>query len=94
MPVAGTTTPSGLKYLDVRTGEEEVAAGAVVTVGYTGWTMDGNEFDSGTRFSFPVGAGRVIAGWDEGVGSMRVGGSRKLFVPPELGYGEAGAGDR
>ena len=89
------TTPSGLKYLDVKDGEgEAVSAGAIVSVGYTGWTMDGNKFDSGTAFTFPVGSGRVIPGWDEGISSMRVGGTRKLFLPPELAYGESGAGTR
>jgi len=90
---AWTTTGSGLKYLDTAMGDGEApASGAVVTVGYTGWTMDGKVFDSGS-ISFAVGTGRVIPGWDEGILSMRVGGSRKLYVPSNLGYGSEGAGE-
>ena len=93
-----TQTPSGLYYedLEVGTGAEAVG-GTDVTVHYTGWLTDGTKFDSsvdrGTPFVFPLGAGRVIAGWDEGVSGMRVGGKRKLVIPAELGYGNNGAGN-
>ena len=81
----------------------EAVPGTTVSVHYTGWLFDadapdnkGQKFDSsrdrGTPFSFPLGAGRVIAGWDQGVAGMKVGGSRTLIIPPELGYGERGAG--
>lgn len=70
--------------------------GQTVRVHYTGWLTDGTKFDSsrdhGAAFEFPLGKGHVIAGWDEGVASMKVGGKRKLTIPPELGYGAAGAG--
>ncbi len=90
------TTESGLKYVDlvVGTGESPMK-GQTAVVHYTGWLMDGEKFDSsvdrGTPFSFPVGMGRVIKGWDEGVLTMKVGGKRKLTIPPELGYGERGS---
>ena len=90
---AWSATSSGLKYRDGATGEgEPPAEGNVVTVGYTGWTMDGSQFDSGS-ISFAVGTGKVIAGWDEGISTMRVGGKREMYVPSELGYGSTGAGD-
>ena len=81
------TTPSGLKYLDQVAGTGEVAvAGKTVNVHYTGWLENGKKFDSsvdrGQAFSFPLGAGRVIKGWDEGVQGMKVGGKRKLTIPP------------
>lgn len=73
----------------------EAAAGHNVAVHYTGWLTDGTKFDSsvdrGQPFSFTLGAGRVIKGWDQGVAGMKVGGKRKLTIPPELGYGERGA---
>lgn len=79
--------------LQVGTGEEAVA-GKRVTVHYTGTLSDGSKFDSsldrGRPFDFPLGAGRVIKGWDEGVLGMRVGGKRRLTIPPELGYGARG----
>ncbi len=93
-----------LQREDVRVGTGAVArAGAQVTVHYTGWNFDqdaagqrGKKFDSsvdrGEPFTFLLGAGRVIRGWDEGVAGMRVGGVRVLKIPPELGYGRAGAG--
>ena len=92
-----TTTPSGLKYEDVKEGAGEAAAtGQTVSVHYTGWLTNGTKFDSskdrGTPFEFPLGGGRVIKGWDEGVAGMKVGGVRKLTIPPELGYGARGAG--
>jgi FKBP-type peptidyl-prolyl cis-trans isomerase len=91
-----TRLPSGLKYQDVKPGEgSEAVAGRSVTVHYTGWLPDGKKFDSsrdhGQPFTFTVGAGQVIAGWDQGVEGMRVGGRRKLVIPPDLGYGAAGA---
>jgi FKBP-type peptidyl-prolyl cis-trans isomerase len=79
--------------LQVGTGAEAVA-GKKVTVHYTGTLTDGSKFDSsldrGRPFDFPLGAGRVIKGWDEGVAGMKVGGKRRLTIPPELGYGARG----
>jgi FKBP-type peptidyl-prolyl cis-trans isomerase len=94
---ATTTTASGLKYEDIKQGDGDVAtAGKTVSVHYTGWLTDGKKFDSskdrGQPFEFPLGGGRVIKGWDEGVEGMKVGGTRKLTIPPELGYGSRGAG--
>ena len=91
------TKPSGLKYEDIKEGTGEVAEpGKNVAVHYTGWLTNGTKFDSskdrGQPFEFPLGAGRVIKGWDEGVQGMKVGGVRKLTIPPELGYGARGAG--
>lgn len=92
-----TTTDSGLKYVDlvVGTGREAVA-GNHATVHYTGWLTNGTKFDSSVDrrdpFSFPIGSGKVIKGWDEGVAGMKVGGKRKLTIPPQLGYGARGAG--
>lgn len=91
------TTTSGLKYVDQVLGTGEVAtAGKNTTVHYTGWLENGKKFDSsvdrGQPFSFPLGAGRVIKGWDEGVQGMKVGGKRKLTIPSDLGYGSRGAG--
>jgi FKBP-type peptidyl-prolyl cis-trans isomerase len=90
-------TASGLRYVDLAIGAgAEAKAGDRVAVHYTGWLDDGTKFDSsvdrGTPFGFPLGAGRVIKGWDEGVAGMRVGGKRKLIIPAELGYGDRGAG--
>ena len=94
---AMTTTPSGLKYQDLALGDgDEAKSGQNVQVHYTGWLTDGTKFDSsvdhGRPFSFSLGAGMVIRGWDEGVAGMRVGGKRKLRIPPDLGYGARGAG--
>ncbi len=98
-PAAGAadtvTTPSGLKYVDVVRGDGPVAqSGQTVSVHYTGWLTDGTKFDSSLDrnqpFSFPLGGGRVIRGWDEGVKGMHVGGTRKLIIPPALGYGANG----
>jgi FKBP-type peptidyl-prolyl cis-trans isomerase FkpA len=91
------TTPTGLKYVDLVVGTGvEAEKGKTVSVHYTGWLTDGKKFDSsvdrGQPFSFALGAGRVIKGWDEGVAGMKVGGKRKLMIPPQLGYGERGAG--
>jgi FKBP-type peptidyl-prolyl cis-trans isomerase FkpA len=90
-------TDSGLKIEDLALGEgDPAAAGQRVVVHYTGWLTDGRKFDSSLDrnepFEFPLGAGRVIRGWDEGVVGMQVGGRRKLTVPPHLGYGAHGAG--
>jgi FKBP-type peptidyl-prolyl cis-trans isomerase len=91
------TTSSGLKYVDQVVGTGDVAAvGKTASVHYTGWLENGKKFDSsvdrGQPFSFPLGAGRVIKGWDEGVQGMKVGGKRKLTIPSDLGYGSRGAG--
>ena len=90
-------TDSGLKYEDTTVGEGDVAqAGQRVSVHYTGWLENGTKFDSSkdrnTPFDFNLGAGQVIRGWDEGVAGMQVGGTRKLTIPSQLGYGSAGAG--
>ena len=87
-----TTTPSGLQYRDDAVGEgQEAKAGDRVSVHYTGTLQDGSKFDSsrdrGQPLQFPLGAGHVIKGWDEGVAGMKVGGRRKLVIPPSLGYG-------
>ncbi len=92
-----TETESGLKYYDFVEGDGATPeAGQTVVVHYSGWLEDGTPFDSsverGQPFSFELGAGAVIAGWDEGLSTMQVGGKRQLVIPPELGYGEAGAG--
>lgn len=98
------TTASGLQYRDLVIGSgAEAQAGQTVTVHYTGWLFDaqaagrrGSKFDSShdrnEPFKFPLGAGRVIKGWDEGVAGMKVGGRRELVIPPQLGYGARGAG--
>jgi len=75
---------------------EEAVAGQTVEVHYTGWLTDGTKFDSSLdrdqTFSFKLGGGQVIAGWDQGVAGMKIGGTRKLTIPSEMGYGERGAG--
>jgi FKBP-type peptidyl-prolyl cis-trans isomerase FkpA len=93
---AMTKTPSGLRYQDLASGQgAEAAEGRTVSVHYTGWLPNGEKFDSSRDrnepFKFKLGAGQVIAGWDEGVAGMKVGGRRKLVIPPDLGYGTAGA---
>jgi peptidylprolyl isomerase len=95
------TTPSGLRVIDVKPGTGPVPqAGQTVTVNYTGWLFvdgkKGQKFDSSLDrnqpFSFTLGQGQVIKGWDEGVATMHVGGKRTLIIPPDLGYGASGAG--
>lgn len=92
-----TKTPSGLTYMFIRHGTgQPVKAGDMVSVHYTGLLGDGTRFDSsldrGQPLTFPVGAGRVIKGWDEGIALLRVGDQAILIIPPELGYGAAGVG--
>lgn len=90
------TTPSGLRITDLVIGDgAEASAGQTVSVNYRGTLANGTEFDSSYGrgpFSFPLGGGRVIQGWDEGVAGMKVGGKRKLVIPPDLAYGDRGAG--
>jgi FKBP-type peptidyl-prolyl cis-trans isomerase FkpA len=96
-----TTTPSGLKIIDLKVGAgPSPKPGQTCVMNYTGWLYEngkkGNKFDSSLDrnqpFSFPIGQHQVIAGWDEGVATMKVGGKRTLIIPPELGYGSRGAG--
>jgi FKBP-type peptidyl-prolyl cis-trans isomerase len=94
------TTSSGLRYTDTKAGSGKTAtAGRDVDVHYTGWIyldgLKGKQFDSSRGrgpFSFPLGGGRVIKGWDEGVAGMKEGGRRTLIIPPQLAYGASGAG--
>jgi len=94
----GGQPPTELQIRDIWVGEgEEAKAGQIVSVHYVGVAFSsGEEFDAswnrGEAFKFPLGAGRVIAGWDQGVRGMRVGGRRQLVIPPHLGYGDRGAG--
>ena len=99
--MAMTTTASGLSYEDTVVGDGATPAkGQTCVMHYTGWLWEngakGAKFDSsldrGRPFSFPLGQGRVIRGWDEGVATIKVGGKRTLLIPPGLGYGAAGAG--
>ena len=92
------TTASGLQYEDLKVGSGQLPkTGQTVTVHYTGTLVDGKKFDSSRDrnepFKFQIGLAQVIAGWDEGVGSMRKGGHRKLIIPAKLGYGDKGAGN-
>ena len=91
------TPANGLVIDEIEVGSGETAVkGKMVSVHYTGWLTDGTKFDSSKDrndpFNFPLGAGHVIRGWDEGVQGMQEGGKRKLTIPPELGYGARGAG--
>lgn len=91
------TTPSGLQYADTAVGRGPTPQeGQIVVVHFSGWLDDGTQFDStrrrGKPFGFPLGAGQVIKGWDEGVRTMRPGGARRLVVPPALAYGDKGLG--
>ncbi|HKO56401.1 MAG TPA: FKBP-type peptidyl-prolyl cis-trans isomerase [Thermoanaerobaculia bacterium] len=97
MPANLQTTPSGLQYSIDRPGTgAQPQAGQTVSVHYTGWLTDGTKFDSSRDrnepFEFPLGQGRVIKGWDEGVAAMKIGEKRTLVIPPALGYGARGAG--
>ena len=92
------TTSSGLKYVDMVPGNgASPRTGDTVTVHYTGYLLNGKKFDSSVDrnepFSFTLGVGQVIKGWDEGVATMKVGGKRKLIIPSQLGYGARGAGE-
>ena len=92
-----TKTDSGLQYQELKEGAGQVAKkGDTVDVHYTGWLTSGKKFDSSVDrkepFTFKLGEGMVIKGWDEGVQGIKVGGKRKLIIPPQLGYGERGAG--
>ncbi len=96
-----TVSPSGLSHEDTQVGTgPSPTSGQTCVMHYTGWLwvdgQKGSKFDSsldrGRPFSFPIGQGRVIKGWDEGVASMKIGGKRTLLIPPELGYGSRGAG--
>jgi peptidylprolyl isomerase len=92
-----TTTASGLKYADLKVGTgAEATSGKQVSVHYTGWLQNGTKFDSsrdrGEPLQLTLGAGQVIPGWEEGLTGMKVGGQRQLIIPPDLAYGEQGAG--
>ena len=94
-PGTEVTTASGLKYIDEVVGDgKSPSTGKMVSVHYTGTLENGTKFDSsydrGQPYTFPIGTGRVIKGWDEGVMTMKEGGKRKLIIPPGLGYGERG----
>jgi FKBP-type peptidyl-prolyl cis-trans isomerase len=96
-PMDKKTLRSGLSYMDIKEGAgEEARSGQQVTVHYTGYLVNGKKFDSSLDrnqpFTFTLGTGQVIKGWDEGVAGMKVGGKRKLIIPSDLGYGSRGAG--
>jgi FKBP-type peptidyl-prolyl cis-trans isomerase FkpA len=95
--VPEVVTPSGLKYTDLRIGEgDEASSGKIVEVHYIGWLEDGIRFDSSRDhnrpLTFRLGAGDVLKGWDEGLAGMKVGGKRRLVIPPGLGFGKQGVG--
>lgn len=97
MPANLQTFPSGLQYFVDQEGTgAQPQAGQIVSVHYTGWLTDGTKFDSsrdrGAPIEFPLGQGRVIKGWDEGIAAMKIGEKRTLVIPPSLGYGERGRG--
>ena len=97
MPEEVIQTATGLEYVEIVEGAgAQPKPGDSVSVHYTGWLKSGQKFDSshdrGQPLIFPLGRGRVIKGWDEGVASMKVGGKRKLIIPAHLGYGDRGAG--
>lgn len=97
MPANLQTSPSGLKYSVDQPGTgPQPQQGQTVRVNYTGWLTDGTKFDSsrdhGEPLEFPIGQGRVIRGWEEGIGAMHVGEKRTLVIPPDLGYGPQGSG--
>ncbi|HEX4496013.1 MAG TPA: FKBP-type peptidyl-prolyl cis-trans isomerase [Thermoanaerobaculia bacterium] len=90
-------TPSGVRYVDLRVGSgDEAQTGKIVEVQYVGWLQDGTRFDSSRDrdrpFTFRLGAGDALKGWDEGLAGMKVGGKRKLIIPPDLGFGKQGVG--
>lgn len=90
-------TPSGVRYVDLRLGQgDEAAPGKIVEVHYVGWLQDGTRFDSSRDqdrpLTFRLGAGDALKGWDEGLAGMKVGGRRKLVIPPDLGFGKQGVG--
>lgn len=100
-PAKMQVTESGLRYQDLKTTKgEQPVRGQTCRMHYTGWLWEGGKkgakfdssVDAGKPFAFPLGRGRVIKGWDEGVATMRVGGKRLLLIPPQLGYGDEGAG--
>lgn len=91
------TTETGLQYIDLEVGDGDAPGlGDTVVVHYTGWLEDGTQFDSsvdrGKPFEFQIGMGGVIRGWDQGIATMKVGGKRKLIIPPQLAYGPEGYG--
>ncbi len=96
-PQGAVKSPSGLQYTDEKVGSgQSPRTGQTVSVNYTGWLTNGKQFDSSVRrgpFQFRLGQGEVIRGWDEGVASMKVGGKRKLVIPPDLAYGQKGVGN-
>lgn len=94
--LSSTRLPSGMYIRDIAVGGgAPVAGGQTLSMRYTGWLSNGTQFDAtgnGAPFTFRLGAGQVIGGWDQGVAGMKVGGTRQLVIPPELGYGSRGTG--
>jgi FKBP-type peptidyl-prolyl cis-trans isomerase len=96
-PGREVVTPSGVRYVDLRLGQgDEAGPGKIVEVHYVGWLQDGTRFDSSRDqdrpLTFRLGAGDALKGWDEGLAGMKVGGRRKLVIPPDLGFGKQGVG--